>query len=141
MAYSTYVYGLCAQNLWKGNIDFDTNAIKVALLTSSYSPAQDTDETWAGISANEIAGTGYTAGGATLANKTLTYTAGTNVLKVDADNVSWTTATFVARVMVIYDSATGYLIAYSDFAADKSVEAGTFTIEFNASGIITDTVS
>lgn len=54
--------------------DFLTDTIKVALTTSSYAFNLDTHETFADVT-NEVTGTGYTAGGATLGSKTITYTA------------------------------------------------------------------
>lgn len=54
--------------------DYLTDTIKVMLTTSTYTPNRDTHETKNDIT-NEISGTGYTAGGVTLASKTITYTA------------------------------------------------------------------
>lgn len=68
------------------------NVVKLALVTSAYTP--DTDEstghdTWADVSANEIAaGNGYTAGGQTLASKAKV--AGTNAFAFDSADVVWT---------------------------------------------------
>jgi len=56
----------------KGSIDLSSDTIKVMLLTSSYTPNIDTDIFIDDVSANEITGTGYTAGGATIANPTVT---------------------------------------------------------------------
>lgn len=115
------------------------------LTTSSYTPNQDTHQYKSDVT-NEISGTGYTAGGVTLASCTSTYTGGTNVLSLDAGDAAWTSATFTARYAVVLDStpgtdATRPLICYVDFGADQSVTTGTFTIVWNASGIVTITVS
>ena len=125
------------------DIDIDTDTIKVALCTSTYTPDQDTHEDWADIT-NEVSGTGYVAGGATLANKALTYTAGTNVIKFDADDVTWSTSTITARYAIIYDDtpaadADKPLIGYVDFGEDKTSSGGDFTIQWNADGIFTVT--
>lgn len=50
-----------------------SDTIKVALLTSSYTPNYDTHDFFDDIT-NEVTGTGYTAGGATLGSKTVTTT-------------------------------------------------------------------
>ena len=60
-------------NFAAGNIDFDADTIKVALLSST-AAYNDTNQYWSDISANEITGTGYTAGGEALVNKTVTTT-------------------------------------------------------------------
>ena len=140
MAVTAKLYGKFIENLAKKQIDLVNDSIKVMLCTSSYIPDQDTHEHKVDVT-NEITGTGYTAGGVALATKTVTYTGATNVLKFDADDVSWTNSTFTFRTAVIYDATTNDLIGYVDYGADKSSEAGTVTIPWDAAGILTITVS
>jgi len=139
MAVTAYWYGLALYDALKGDLDVD-GTLKCGLATSSYTPAQDTHTAWADIT-NEVVGTGYTAGGATLANVAITYTAGTNVIKLDADDVTWSTATITARYAIIYDSTKDSLIGYIDFGGDVTSTGGDFTITFHANGIATATVS
>ncbi len=113
------------------------DTIKIGLLSGAHTfTASNT--IWGNVSANEIinqAGSGYTADGETLANQAVT--TGTTT-KFDGDNTIWSSSTFVAAHAVIYDvTNTESLIASIDFDGDKTVSAGTFTIEWNASGIIT----
>lgn len=127
------------------NVDYLSDSIKVMLCTSSYTPNQDTHEFKSDLT-NEVSGTGYTATGVALANKALTYTAGTNVIMADADDTSWTSSTITARYAVIYDAtpatdATRPLIGYVDFGADQTTNNGTFQITWNAAGIFTITVA
>lgn len=56
------------------NIDFLSDDMRLALVTSSYTPNVATDAFWSTPVANEITGTGYTANGTALASKTLTVT-------------------------------------------------------------------
>lgn len=125
-------------------VDYLSDTIKIALCTSSYTPNQDTHDFFDDIT-NEISGTGYTAGGATLGSKTLDYTGATNVVKFDAADPSWTTSTLTARYAVIYKdtgtASTSPLLWYIDFGADVSTTAGTFLITFDAAGIATITAS
>lgn len=122
-----------------GAIDLDTDTIKVALVTSSYTPNADTHEDMADIT-NEVTGTGYTAGGATLANKTVTADTTDDEGVFDADDVTWTNSTITARGAVVYKStgtaANDLLICYFDFGSDKSSSAGNFTITWNSEGIV-----
>ena len=143
MAVSALVYG----NMLKGALSTDpidllTDTIKVSLHTVTYTPNQDTDIFFSSAT-NEATGTGYTAGGATLGTKTLTYTAGTNVIAFDAADTVWTTSTITARYAVIYKdtgvAATSPLIAYVDFGVDESSTAADFTIAWDAAGIFTIT--
>ena len=128
------------------NIDWLSDTIKVSLHTSTMTPDQDTWEFEDDLT-NEVAnGNGYTTGGATLANKALTYTAGTNTVMLDADDVVWTSSTITARYAVIRDTtpgtpATNPLIGYIDFGQDVSSVDGPFTITWDAAGIGTIVVS
>ncbi|KKM82274.1 hypothetical protein LCGC14_1321230 [marine sediment metagenome] len=139
------IFGLLFTSLWNKEIDFDTDVIKVMLTTLTYVPAQDTHDYKDDVT-NEVTGTGYTATGATLASKTVTYTAGTNKHTLDAADVTWSASTITARIAVIYDSTpatdpTRPLISYQDFITDQSSSGGDFTIQWNASGIIEITVA
>jgi len=144
MAVTAYWYAAAFINAFTQvqPLDWDTNTIKVMLTTNSYTPNQDTHSDKADVT-NEVTGTGYTAGGATLASKTLTNTL--NVVKFDADDTSWTTSTITARRAVIYDSVGGGadasrpLMLWLDFGEDKTSDAGTFTITWAGTGIATIT--
>lgn len=128
-------------------IDLLSDTIKVALCTSSYSPNQDTHDYFDDVT-NEVPGTGnYTTGGQQIANDTLTYTSGTNVMKYDGDDMSWASSTISnARVAVIYDSTPGTagtnpLIGYCTFDGDVSTSAGTLAIAWDSAGILTLTAA
>ena len=139
MAFNMKQYGLFQEGLLSGTparrIDVTGDTLKIALTTSTHTPAHDTDEFFADLT-NEVSGTGYTAGGATLSTVTLNYVTGTNLVVVDCVDPTWTTATFTARNAHVYKdtgvAATSPLIAYGTFAADRTVTAGTFTIELDA---------
>jgi len=87
-------------------------------------------------STNELATTGgYTQDDKALAGQAVTTAATT---KWDATDTAWTAATFTAYHAVIYDvTNTNSLICSIDFGAAKTVSSGTFTIQWNADGIIT----
>ena len=129
-------------NFWKhlgeGNIDLEGDTIKCALVTSSYSPNQDTHEYFDDVT-NEVSGTGYTAGGGTLTSVAVTADATNNRAKVDAADEEWSNATITFRAAVVYKStgtaSTSPLIAYYDFTDDQVASAQDVTIEWNASGL------
>ena len=139
---ASLIYDKFRQNAGDGNtkIDLSTggDTIKVALVTSSYTPNEATHDFFDDVT-NEVTGTGYTAGGATLASQD--WTVASNVAKFDAADTTWTTSSITARAAVIYKStgvdSTSPLIAYIDFAADKVSDGGTFQITWHSSGIIT----
>lgn len=139
------LYGLLFTALWNAEHDWLADTIFLALTTSTYVPAQDTHDYWDDVT-NEITGTGYTANGQQLTNPSVLYTAGTNVHKLDADDVTWINSTLTARIAVLYNrtpasDATRGLIGYQDFISDKSSDNGDFKIEWDAAGIVEITVA
>ena len=148
MAVSAFFYGLALRDQWGttagDRVDWATDTIKCSLHTSTYVPNQDTDDYW-NDATNEVSSTNYTAGGVTLGSKTLTYTAGTNVVAFDAADAAWTTVSFTARIAVVYKStgtaSTSHLLSYVDFGADQTVSSGNFTVVWAAGGIVTITAS
>jgi hypothetical protein len=139
------LYGNFLLKALNKEVDFDSDTIKVALLSSSYTPDQDAHDYFNDVSTYEVSGTGYTAGGATLASKTATYDSSTNVIVLDAADVTWSSSTITARYAVVYDStgtaSTSALIGYVDFGSDQSSTNGNFTITWDSTGIVRITVA
>lgn len=140
------LYGRAVFHAFNKEIDWDTDDIKVALLSSAYVPDQDTHDYFDDVAANEVTGTGYTAGGQTIGTRTRTYDAANNVVVLDGADVTWASSTITARYAVIYDAtpttaATQPLIGYLDFVSDQSSTNGNFTITWDASGIVRVTVA
>lgn len=107
----------------KQNIASDT--LKMSLYTAYATLNQDTT---AYTSANEISGTGYTAGGETLSNVTIN--SGSNTVYVSFSNVVWSPAQFTTRGALIYNATkSNASIAVLDFGSDK-IQTGnnTFTV-------------
>ena len=127
------IYNRFKANLMNKVVDLEADTIKVSLYDNSHVfTATHTDYT----TTNELATAGnYTQGGASLAGKAVTE-AGTT--KWDATDLAWAAATFTAYHAVIWDSTAGNdLICSIDFGGAKQVTAGTFTIQWDAAGIIT----
>lgn len=140
------LYGNFLAKALNKEVDWDSDTIKVALLTSSYTPNQDTHDYFDDVSANEVSGTGYSAGGQTLGSKTVTYDSANNVIVLDAADVTWSSSTITARYAVVYDdsgatAASKALIGYVDFSSDQSSTNGNFTITWDATGIVRITVA
>ncbi|NCN39987.1 hypothetical protein GW916_01930 [bacterium] len=134
------IYNAFKKYIMNGSIDLDTDTINVMLVTSTYTPDQDLHEYRDDVT-NEVTGTGYSAGGSALATKTVTADNTDNEGVFDADDVAWTTSTITARGAVLYKARGGAssadeLICYIDFGSDKISTAGTFTIAWNAEGIV-----
>lgn len=115
-------------------------AVKVLMVTDSEAPNFDTHGFRNNI-AQEVTGTGYTAGGVVITGTELTLSGG--VLTYDAADASWSSST-IANAM----AAVGYfgrggassadeLVFLSDFVTAASSSSGTFTVQWHASGIFT----
>jgi hypothetical protein len=133
------IYNIFKSEIMKKTVDMVNDTIKIMLLNNSHSFNADHDEK-ADIVANEISGTGYTAGGATLGSKAVTVDNTDDEGVFDAADASWTSASFTAYHAVIYDdtltSPADMLICSIDFGGAQTVTAGTFQITFAAEGII-----
>lgn len=111
------------------------------MFTNTLTPNFSTDTAYgvAPYNANEVSGTGYTAGGVLLTGTTVAESP-TGTLKFDASDVSWTTSTIAnARCALIYaDALAGNnAIVLINFGADYSTSAGTFSIQWASGGIFT----
>jgi hypothetical protein len=140
------LYGNFLAKALNKEVDWDSDTIKVALLTSSYTPNQDTHDYLDDVSSFEVTGTGYTTGGSTLGSKTVTYDGTNNVVILDAADVTWSSSTITARYAVVYDdaganAASKALIGYVDFGSDQSSTNGNFTITWDSTGIVRITVA
>lgn len=119
-------------------LDLDLTTHKVAMYTNSLTPdfTNDTGYSAAPYTSNEVSGTGYSAGGATLSGTSLAKASGN--LTFDANDASWSSSTISnARGAYIYADALASKngICLVNFGADYSTSSGTFTIQWSGSGI------
>jgi hypothetical protein len=140
MAITTKVYGHAPMHFANKDIDWDTDAIYVALLKNTYTPDYANHESWNDVKAQEVSGTGYTANGLALASLARNYDGGNLRTKLAAANASWNPSTITARYAVVYTrtpstDATRWLIQLFDFGADQSSSGTPFTLQFDALGL------
>lgn len=113
--------------LLKKAIDMDNDTFKLCLMASGFTFDKDAHATWADVSASELAaGNGYAAGGATLANSTVTED-DTN----DKGSVAFDNVTFMASGgsigptpgAIIYDdtSEDDTIVGYIDFTTERTI--------------------
>lgn len=135
------------------NVGFDLTLTthKAALLSDSATPNFDTNTTWSGISANEVSGTGWAAGGVLLSAAaaggtstapTLTISpAGTMMWDMNDISVASTTLTNAMALVFYADALTtptaDALILLVDFVTAASTSAGTMGVQFAAGGVAT----
>lgn len=142
-------YASFPENLGGGNtagegpMDMLSDQLDFLLTTSTYTPNQTTHTIKSDVT-NEVAnGSGYTTGGKTLSNKV--YAASSLVTKLDADDLTWTGASFTHRNGVLFDntptSPADPLIGYITNGSDVSPGGNDLVYQWNASGIFTLTVA
>jgi hypothetical protein len=109
--------------------------MKMALIkvspTGSYG-AGTTNYSNVTANADEVTGTGYTAGGVNLTNVTPAVS-GTTAIANFSPNPSWVAATFSTAGCMIYNGSTrggtvGRAVSTHDFGGTQSVSGGTFTV-------------
>lgn len=118
-------------------VDWPTDTIKVTLHTATYTPNQDT-HVFASDLTNELStGSGYTAGGVTLATKSTSYDSTTNEARLIAGNAAWTNLTATFRYAVIWKdtgtAGTSPLLGYVDLGA-TTISGTNFTLTPDATG-------
>lgn len=114
-----------------GNIDVNTDAFKVMLVTSAYTENKATHTKRSDVT-NEVTGTGYTAGGVSVV-PTVTNDTTNHKTVITFPQVTWPASTVTCRKAVYYKSRGGAssadeLVAVDDFGADVTTTAGTFTL-------------
>lgn len=138
------LFGPASLLITNGGIDLDNDSLRVALVTSSWTPNQTADNAWSDMSANEVAnGNGYATHGVALAGAALTQSG--LITEFDANDVSWTSSTITARYAVIVrDANSDGSLAAGDIpifwteledGADVSTTNGTLLVQMNANGI------
>ena len=102
------------------------NTFKLALYTTVSGFSTGTTNY---ITTNEASGTGYSAGGTTLVNSTVTVAQ--NISFVSFNNVTFSTATLTASCCLIYNSTqSNKAVVVLDFGGSKTSTNGDFTIQF-----------
>ena len=122
----------------RGNVDFDDDTFKIALMTTGYTFSAGAVDNWSDISASELVnGGGYTSGGITLSGVAIAEAATSTVRW---NSVQWITSGGIPSIgptpgAIVYLStgatATSTVIGYIDFGSEVMAvytAGGTFNI-------------
>ena len=118
--------------LHSGNIDFDADIFKIALVGTGFLFDPDVHANWSDVSASELTGgNGYTAGGATLAGVAISEDDVNNRSDVTFNDQQWTASGGsigpTCGAIIFKDSGvavTSVVVGYIDFGSDKTVTDG-----------------
>jgi hypothetical protein len=130
---ASIVYDSFLADVFAGNCN-TSHSYKAMLVTSGYAENRATHAKRSDIT-NEVSGTGYTAGGASITLSASLNTS-THKLTLTIGSVSWSSSTITARKLVIYRARGGAssadeLVACIDNGTDL-VSSGS-TMQWNAS--------
>jgi hypothetical protein len=132
-------YNNYKEALMNGNApDLDADTIKVALV-AAHTPDIDADDFWDDVSADEVSGAGYTAGGVTLGSKAVTQDNTDDEGVFDAADASWTGLDVgePSHAICYHDTGTpGTSMLIFHMQIDTPSNGGNYTIQWAAEGII-----
>jgi hypothetical protein len=138
------IYQLFKMNQLNGTsfIDFDTDTLKVMLVSAGYTPDLNAHD-FANDITSEVSCSGYSAGGKALTGLTVVSDSANGWINVDASDIAWSIpsgSTLTARAAVIYKSLATLtlspLVAYIDFATDQTASNGNLTIAWSSAGYL-----
>jgi hypothetical protein len=128
---ASLIYNSALYDMARALVDFDSDTFKVLLTTSIYTENKRTHAKRSDIT-NEVAGAGYTAGGAA-ATITVTLDNANDRIDIALGAASWPAATITARKAVYYKARGGAasadeIVGVIDFVTDVTSTAGTYSL-------------
>jgi hypothetical protein len=134
---ASLIYSNAIWNAVKGDLDFDTGTFKCMLVNNTYvavsdETKKDTHDFINDVNTNEVTGTAYVAGGATVTVTVGAVDTANNRVDITLGAASWASSTITAYGAVYYKdtgvASTSPVIAYLDFGGAVTSTAGTFSI-------------
>lgn len=116
---------------------------KVMLLSQAYVLDQDNHDFINDVSTNQAAGTGYTAGGLTLAGVATAVDGATNTTKLDANDITGISVSCCYAVVYVDTGtpSTSPILTITDLSNGAATDLTVTGITWNASGIAAITAS
>lgn len=148
----TKVYGNAGLKAVTGAVDYTTTINATLHTNAGYTPNQDTHVFRSDLAGELSTANGYTAGGAACTLPSPTYDAATHTARVaPGGSVVWTLSGTINARWAVFSKHRGgsatldELLCYVDMnsgtAADISIPTGTFTLTFDATGLVKDAAS
>lgn len=136
------LYGNGLLNLLDGGVVWGTDDIYLALAATAYSLDIDTHDNWDDVSANEVTGTGWSAGGVQADGEALSLVTANNDVEFDITDESTSTVTLTdGKDLIVYSrtngtDATRELVGYAEFDVALAPAGGTLLLDFATTGFV-----
>lgn len=134
-------YGQHVAGQWGANPVTSGAELKILLTTPAYTPNQASDRVRSNVT-SEVAGRGYTPGGLSVGEWSVTYDAGSNETRLNFTGPVWGPDASIPRIgaAVLYASTGGSsrdpLVAYAVFDNEVSVVNGTFSLDVDPTAVL-----
>ena len=125
MAISSQFYPAAAAAMFNNDLN-SGDTYKLMLLTNSYTYS-NAHTVVGDVSANEISGTGYSTGGATI-TVAAAQSDDDSKTEFDLGAVLFSSATFTFQKAVVYNSTSNALLLYLDFGAEQDVAGQNYQL-------------
>lgn len=132
------VYNELKEELLRGTIDLDGGHTLKLILVGGYTPDIDNDVGYnSAITAYECSGAGYTVGGKTLTNPTVTKNNINNRGEFDADNVTWIGLDVgTPSHAILYDDTHVSDAVVACWELGRASNGGNYTVQWGANGLL-----
>lgn len=127
---ASIIYTSFFNDVFKGNIDCDTDTFYAMVVTNTYTENKDSHTKRSDIT-NEVTGTGYTAGGQAVTVTVSAVDTANDRQELVIGSVSWASSTITgARKLIVYKrrggaSSADELVCCVDNGSDVSTSSGT----------------
>lgn len=134
---TTAVHGPGQSALITGGVDWDSNAIYAALVSSAWTPNVDTDDFWNDVVANEVTGTNWAANGQALTSLAVNVDTANNEVEVRSADVSVSNVTLTGGKNIALvnrtpgTDATRHILASVVLDVALAPQGGTLLLDCN----------
>jgi hypothetical protein len=140
MAATSATYKKAVLNALRGGTKFEDDDLRVMLMTTSYAPDLLGHDFQSHLS-GELVAAGYTAGGAALGGRALSYNATTDKTKLTANPTLWSGIASAFRYAVVYNNtpvaaSAKPLLVLVDFQENINPGGQDFRINWNELGLL-----
>lgn len=136
------LYGPGLLHLLDGSVIWGSDDTYLALASSSYTPDRDAHDFWNDVSANEVTGTNWSAGGVQADGETLSLVTASDRVEVDITDESVASVSLSdGKHLIVYTRTPGTdaareLVGICTFDVAVAPAGGTLLLDFSTNGFV-----